>query len=411
MLSRVEFVAQVGDAYEHLYDLVNLRTHPLANVFIPNLTLSRKDKAWQLHHILLRVIDEISPGSQAPIFSREWRRHRLMVLHYLDGLDPQSVADELGISRRHYYRDHKLALEAVAGILWERYVLQRSPTPQESQIIDEQNVSNHLELLRLEAARSAQADRYANLTDVINGVLLLLRDKLNERSLSVELVLPRGLPSISVKQSLLRQMLLGITGYLIENVNSQSTIRLIAHSEATNVQLSLVVDCPLATGPISGDEAAIRMSALEEMAMLSNAQILPVRTEGKLIGFQIQLPVDPQQTVLVVDDNQDILELFHRYLTPHNYHVVGVQTPQDTIYLARQVQPFAIILDLMMPGQDGWDLLQALLNQPDTSHIPIIICSVLRQKELALFLGATAFLEKPVSEQAILSALTALTAK
>jgi CheY-like chemotaxis protein len=62
----------------------------------------------------------------------------------------------------------------------------------------------------------------------------------------------------------------------------------------------------------------------------------------------------------------------------------------------------------MIPDRDGWDLLQVLLNQPDTQHIPIIICSVLKQKELALSLGATAFLEKPISEQSLLSVLTAL---
>jgi CheY-like chemotaxis protein len=62
----------------------------------------------------------------------------------------------------------------------------------------------------------------------------------------------------------------------------------------------------------------------------------------------------------------------------------------------------------MMPKQDGWHVLQTLLNQPDTSRIPVIVCSVLKQKELALSLGATAFVEKPITEQALLSALDAL---
>jgi CheY-like chemotaxis protein len=65
-------------------------------------------------------------------------------------------------------------------------------------------------------------------------------------------------------------------------------------------------------------------------------------------------------------------------------------------------------LDLMMPGRDGWDLMQIPLNQPGTSSIPIIVCTVLKQKELALSLGAAAFLEKLFSQQTLLSTLNAL---
>ena len=120
MRSNTEFVEQLSDAYDHLYDLVYLRTHPLADLLLPNLGLRRKEKAWRLHKILLDVINELDPGPQAPVFSREWRRHRLMILRYEDGLDPQSVANELAISRRHYYREHDVAIQAVARILWDR---------------------------------------------------------------------------------------------------------------------------------------------------------------------------------------------------------------------------------------------------------------------------------------------------
>jgi CheY-like chemotaxis protein len=116
----------------------------------------------------------------------------------------------------------------------------------------------------------------------------------------------------------------------------------------------------------------------------------------------------PQHTVLVIDDNEDILTLFHRYLSLHHYQVVTASSAAEALSLAQQLQPFAITLDLMMPDQDGWDLLQTFLNHPGISATPIIVCSVLRQKELALSLGATAFLEKPVSEEALLAVLAAL---
>ncbi len=126
-----------------------------------------------------------------------------------------------------------------------------------------------------------------------------------------------------------------------------------------------------------------------------------------MIGFDVQLPV-AERTVLIVDDNRDVLELFSRYLSPHHYRVASAQTAAQALDLARRLQPHAITLDLMMPHQDGWDVLQMLLNQPDTCQIPILVCSVLQQKELALSLGATAFLEKPVTEPVLLATLRAL---
>jgi CheY-like chemotaxis protein len=171
--------------------------------------------------------------------------------------------------------------------------------------------------------------------------------------------------------------------------------------------LSLTVDLPGAVSSSQPSDAQERLSGFKEMAMLAGAQISAVYVGDTVAGFDIQLPT-VERTVLVVDDNEDILELFRGYLIPHRYRVVTAQTAQDTLDLARSLKPYAITLDLMMPDEDGWDLLQILLNQLDTQHIPIVVCSVLKQKELALSLGASAFLEKPISEEALISALEAL---
>jgi CheY-like chemotaxis protein len=122
----------------------------------------------------------------------------------------------------------------------------------------------------------------------------------------------------------------------------------------------------------------------------------------------LELPLEYDQTVLVADDNEDTLTLFKRYLTPNRYRVITTTSTQSAIELARTVKPDVVIVDLMMPERDGWDLLQSLSNLPATSHIPIVICSVLKQKELALSLGASAYLPKPFTEQALLSVLETL---
>jgi CheY-like chemotaxis protein len=395
-----EFVEQVASAYERLYDLVYLRSHPLADLLVAG-ELQRKEKAWQLHRILLQVIEELDPGPQAPAFSHEWRRHRLMVLRYLDGADPQSAADQLAISRRHLYREHDAAIEAIAAVLWERYV-EAAPPPAAAAT---EKPPSGLELLRLEAARMAQADRYARAGEVVAGVLALVQEVLRQRRLEVRHRIPTGLPGIPIDAGLLRQMLLAMLGYLIERTE-QATIELAASVDEAVFRLSLKVEPATAVRPPAADQA--QLSALQEMAALAQARFRPLQEGEGIVGFDLEIDSAPRRAILVVDDNEDVLALFQRYLTPHHYQVVTARTTQQALAQARQLQPYAITLDLMMPGQDGWDLLQTLLNQADTRHIPLIVCSVLKQKDLALSLGATAFLEKPVSEQALLVVLEAI---
>lgn len=406
MVSKVEFVSHVADAYEHLYDLVYLRTQPLAEILVSSPSLSAKGGARRLNRILLDAIEELDPGPLAPAFSHEWRRHRLMVLRYVKGLTPQAAADQLIISLRHYYRVRKATIEDIADILWGRFVVVKSGPQEMPQATEEEASADRLELLRLEAARTVQADRYARISDVVAGVLPLLQKMLRQRRLDVHLALPESLPGVSIDRSMLRQMILGILGYLIERAE-QATIRLSAQVEGSTMCLSLTVEPPNTTHAAPRAEIEESLAALEEMAILTSAQILPVHAGQSIVGFDVQFPT-AERTVLVVDDNEDVLELFRGYLSPHRYRVATARTAQDALDKARQLQPYAITLDLMMPDQDGWDLLQALLNRPDTSHLPIIVCSVLKQKELALSLGATAFLEKPISEQALLSTLEAM---
>ena len=68
--------------------------------------------------------------------------------------------------------------------------------------------------------------------------------------------------------------------------------------------------------------------------------------------------------------------------------------------------PAVIISDVMMPEEDGWEFLASLKQDEQTRDIPFIVCSVLNEPQLAIMMGATAYLPKPVSQQALLNALS-----
>ena len=387
------FVAQVAEAYEQLYDLVRLRNLPLLDDLIASPGLARKESAWHLHRLLLETIDELDPGPQAPTFSRAWRRHRLMVLRYVQSLEPQAVAAQLAIGKRHYYRLHDAAMAAIADILWERRVT-RAPTPS----------ADGLELLRQEVARASRPECQADLAEVVQGLHQLLRERLEQRGLVLALSLPEGLAPLSVDRNLLRQMLLGTLGHLAEHARN-SEIRMVADVEGAAVVLSIRLSSPDAGVALAPERMDALRESYEQMAAVSGGSILTVHAGRALVGFDLQLPV-AQRAVLVVDDNEDVLELFRRYLAPNGYPVVTARSASEALDKAARLQPRAITLDLMMPDADGWELMQTLINRAETRHIPIVVCSVLRQQEdLALSLGAAAFLAKPVTEQALLRAL------
>lgn len=395
------FLEQVRDAYEHLYDLVYLRSHPLLPALVVDERLSRHRRAWHLHELLLASVDELNPGPGAPVLSREWRRYRLMVLRYLDGLSPEETADRLAISLRQLYRELTGAMQAIATVIWDRC---EKTVPADSTIADGEEPEvrfDRVELLRLEAARASAHSWHAHLTAVINGLLPLLAERLIERRIKVQLDLPTHLPPVALGQSIVRQLLLALCDHLIERV-SAATLQLAAHGETDGVLLTANV-APTTSVSAPPDDMRARLGGFAEMARASRATLEPL--DEAVTGFAVRLPYAPTRTLLTIDDNQDSLDLLSRILQPAGYTVVQARSAQQGLDLAADVKPLAITLDLMMPGHDGWDVLHALLEHEDTRGMPVIVCSVLQQRELALSLGATAFLRKPVDGSLLLALL------
>lgn len=405
MSDNSDFVERVTDAYGHLYDLVYLRTHPLTDQLFPDPVLTRKEKAWQLHTTLLEILEELDPGADLPAYAHDRRLFKLVSLHYVDGLDADATADRLGISRRQYYREHKRAMEAVGQLLLDHFE-QAGAAPAHATESPQADVTR-LELLRREAARLAQAGRQRRLDEVVLRAVPLLQSRLAQHHSELRHDLPADLPAVLTDEGAIRQGLLAALGYLIERTQG-AVLRIAARIEPADTILSIGVEPSIDLTPEIDADFVERLKAFREMSSLGGAGIEPLREARHLSGFEMRFPTQSPRTILVVDDNEDMLELFSRFLTPHGYRVVTARSAADALKIARRIQPYIIILDLMIPGQDGWDLLQNLLSHAETQSIPKIVCSVLKQKELALSLGANAFLEKPLSETELLSTLTLL---
>jgi CheY-like chemotaxis protein len=110
------------------------------------------------------------------------------------------------------------------------------------------------------------------------------------------------------------------------------------------------------------------------------------------------------QPILVVDDDPAILDLIAQVLLEEGYEVLAVSNGQTAVDLARKLRPHLILLDLMMPEMNGWQVTAVLKADPQTRAIPILLLSARRDMaRTANELGVTAYLEKPFDLDDLLS--------
>ncbi|NIR49280.1 PAS domain S-box protein [candidate division KSB1 bacterium] len=134
---------------------------------------------------------------------------------------------------------------------------------------------------------------------------------------------------------------------------------------------------------------------------------MPEPVKFDLTDDREQLDGD-KKTILVVDDEREAIYIMRQYLHDHNYQIIFPRNGEDVAELARRFNPFAVTLDILMPEKSGWDILEILKSDPQTENIPVIITSILPEKERAFEMGAAEYLVKPFEPQKLLVFLATL---
>lgn len=129
------------------------------------------------------------------------------------------------------------------------------------------------------------------------------------------------------------------------------------------------------------------------------------RLDNGLCGTATARCPDPSRTILVVEDNPQASKLLSIFLIEAGYRVMVAGNGCQAIKLATQCHPLAITLDILLPDQDGWQVLAELKASPLTRDIPVVIVSVLDRQMLGFRLGASDYLVKPVDRAELLHTL------
>jgi CheY-like chemotaxis protein len=113
----------------------------------------------------------------------------------------------------------------------------------------------------------------------------------------------------------------------------------------------------------------------------------------------------PGTAILVIDDEPAARDLVQRALTKEGYQVTTAASGPEGLARARQLKPAAITLDVMMPGMDGWAVLTTLKADPLTADIPVVMVTVVDEKNLGFALGAADYLVKPIDWDRLIAVL------
>jgi CheY-like chemotaxis protein len=407
-----------GEPYPASTDLVVHLHRALGDLYDPDrlarsgllaiLDIGRSpDPGPALRRILLDAIEALKPDASVPLQANPWRVYHILRRRYVEQIQQREIAQSLAFSERQLRRYEQVALSILADHLAGTYGLQATVVAASGAQAGQPGKATDAAGQEIDWLRESAPAEATHLADILDPVLDTLEPVLAASGVRIEMAIG-GLPLVAVHAVSLRQALLTLVTTAAHTI-AQGIITI----EATAVKAVVVVRI----AAVSSNEQSVALSH-DDSEGLGLAGRLAALSGGKLeIGSEtdpgeafvasVTLPVASRINVLLIDDNADAQQLFTRYLQGSAYALVGVRDPRQAIAQASAVAPAVILLDVMLPGMDGWEMLGRLREHPTTHHVPIIVCTILPQERLAVSLGAAAFLRKPISQPALLAALDA----
>jgi signal transduction histidine kinase/ActR/RegA family two-component response regulator len=300
-----------------------------------------------------------------------------------------------------------------------------------------QLLSEILDLSKVEAGRMELETDQFSLADAIDYAVSMVHERANRRGLQLVVNVDPELGVVEADELRFKQVVLNLLSNAVK-FTSEGGVVTVAAWKSTDAVSVTVTDTGMGVAPedrerifesfqqgrrgVSTQEGTgLGLTLCRRIVGLMGGQMW-LDSEvgvGSTFGFTIPLrsraavpttPADtsgrsPSPTVLVIDDDRRSTELLTAYLGSAGFGVELAHDGRNGLEKARQPDRAAIVLDIKLPGLDGWEVLRALKSDPETSQIPVVIVSILDERARGLSLGAVDHLVKPVSREALLSTL------
>lgn len=407
---RERFGEWVHDAYNHLYDAHHLQQHPLMDVLIGEAAVDADSfqRSQTLRRILLDAIQSLRPQPGAPAQSPDWRIYSLLELRYLERLSPADAMQQLSLGKSQFFRDQARAIDTVTNVLWSRVPpeAQRTVTDKGASAGESHGGDEHTESgapLQFHAATW----RLLHLSTLLDDLLPVIHPLAESHAVRVEMQSIYSLPPVRADRVILRQALLNILTFAVTSTTNQTVdIGGVFDEEHVRLTFAFATDVSPSpqTPPASGSDAGYRLALAAQIMETMGGALASYEKDGLQIITLTWSALRPK-TLLMIDDNEGLVDLFRRYLASEPWHIVWAKNGDEARQHLADQQPAAILLDIMMPEEDGWEILVQLKQRPATRQIPVLICSVVNEPTLGESLGAAGYLTKPVSQEALLAVL------
>ena len=410
--ARTAFESHLRYALRHLYDPVGLSRSRLPIAFGLE---TEEDPLEAFRHIVLGAIEALKPDASVPAQAAAWRIYRILYERYVEQFSQDEVATHLAVGTRQIRRQEQQALQMLAGLIWSRYDLRLDPlmaahppsragrTVGKAALPDAAEPSRDHELSWLRDRYPRESVAVASIVQPSLRAISLLSQELGVR---VECGPLENVPPVLAQPTGISQALTAVLTVAVRAARN-GALRIGASVTAQAIEIdAATVDARPADHALTPDDID-NLNMAREITSISRGtlQVVSGYRPGEPFHVKMQLPALTQIAVMVIDDNADTLQLMQRYLAHTRYRFAGCAEPEQAILQAEEIDPQVIVLDVMLPGIDGWDLLGRLREHPRLRDVPVIVCTILAQEQLASVLGAAGFIRKPISQAAFLAAL------
>ena len=304
-------------------------------------------------------------------------------------------------------------------------------------------INSVLDLSKIEAGQVELRLGQSDVAAVIDETVKTMEPLATQKGLAITKSIDATLPPVVTDAEKLKQILFNLLSNAVK-FTEQGGVNIAVQQSRGDIQIA-VEDSGIGISQDNQDRifeafhqvdssstreyggTGLGLSITREFVKLIGARMTLESTPGKGSVFTLWLPLahrhaaalaphridssrvltraQHKNVVLAIDDDPNTIDLLQENLTDQGYRVVGATNGLRGLELARSLSPVAITLDILMPNKDGWQVLSELKLDPTTRDIPVILLSIIEDRERGMRLGADGYIVKPFDREAVIHAL------